>query len=443
MQDRSTEFILIVDDNSTNLSILSQALKQVGLKVRMAMDGLTAINIAQQHSPELILLDIQMPGIDGFETCTRLKADSSTQAIPIIFMTSLADTESKVKGLSLGAVDYISKPFEEQEVIARVNVHLQMRRLTKALEKKTQQLNEKNFYLEQTIYELKHTQSQLILAEKMSALGHMVAGVAHEINNPVNFIYGNLTHASEHIQYLFKLVDIYQQEYPNPSQKVQEVIANINLAYLSEDLPKILDSMHFGANRIRNIVLSLRTFSRLDEAEIKAVDIHESINSTLLILQHRLEDKTGGSHIEVIKDYGKIPLVTCYASHVNQVFLNILNNAVDALKEAQDHNGSFTPCIRISTEQVNSDFVKIIIADNGAGITPEVQQNIFNPFFTTKPVGRGSGLGLATSYQIIVQKHRGQLICVSEPLKGAEFIIQMPIELHRANETATISLNDS
>jgi two-component system NtrC family sensor kinase len=442
MHEQANEFILVVDDNSTNLSVLSHALKQVGLKVRMAMDGTTALNIAQQHSPELILLDVQMPGIDGFETCSRLKANPLTQSIPIIFTTALADAESKIKGLSLGAVDYIPKPFEEQEVIARVNIHLQLRQLTKDLEKKTQQLKEKNLHLEQAIEEVKRTQTQLILAERMSALGHMVAGIAHELNNPVSFIYGNLTHASEYIQDLFKVINIYQQEYPQLSSNSQKILAGIDLDFIAPDLAKLLDSMYMGAKRIRDIVLSLRTFSRLDEAEIKAIDIHESINSTLLLLQHRLQKPAKDNTINVIKEYAELPLVTCYGSHLNQVFLNILSNAIDALAESE-YNKSFEPFIRIRTELASSEFVKIIISDNGAGIAPDVQQNIFNPFFTTKPVGRGAGLGLAISYQIIVQKHRGQLICLSEPLKGAEFMIQIPIEIHRDDNLTTMSINGS
>ena len=420
-----TRFILIVDDNSTNLSILSQALKQVGLKVRMAMDGLSAINIAQQ-SPELILLDIQMPGIDGFETCARLKANPLTERIPIIFMTALNDTDSKVKGLSLGAVDYISKPFEEQEVVARVNVHLQLRHLTQALEEKTQQLNAKNLHLEETLYQLKSTQSQLIQSEKMSGLGQMVAGIAHEINNPIGFIFGNLTHAKEYVKNLLYLIQVYQLEYATPTPQIQKAIEEIDFDFLIVDLPKLLTSMQEGAERIRNIILSLRIFARLDEADTKAVDIHEGLDSSLLLLQHRLQEQKNRPAIAVKKEYGTIPLITCYASQMNQVFINIMNNAVDVLEEAKNHHSFFEPWIKISTQITDSNSVKIIIIDNGAGMTPEVQKNIFDPFFTTKPVGCGIGLGLSVSYQIVVKKHSGTINCVSSPLQGTEFTIEIP-----------------
>ncbi|MCL1464559.1 hybrid sensor histidine kinase/response regulator [Argonema galeatum] len=434
MNDRATGFILIVDDNSTNLSILSQALKQIGLKVRMAMDGTTAINIAQQQTPELILLDVMMPGIDGFETCTLLKANPSTQSIPVIFMTALADSESKVKGLSLGAVDYITKPFEEQEVIARVNIHLQLRHLTKALEDRSQQLDEKNLHIEQAMQELKRTQAQLILAEKMSGLGQIVAGIAHEINNPITFIYGNIAHANEYVQDLLNLIKIYQHEYPHLTEKLLKTTEDMDLDFLTTDIQKLFVSMQEGAKRIRQIVLSLRTFSRLDESEMKAIDIHEGIESSLLILQHRLKVKKGISDINVIKEYGKLPTITCYASQLNQVFFNILNNAIDSLEEAHNRDTSLAVCIRISTEQTCSKFVKIKIADNGVGMTQEVLPDIFNPFFTTKPVGSGTGLGLAISYQIVVEKHLGQLSCISAPFEGAEFIIEIPIKPLKSDE---------
>jgi signal transduction histidine kinase len=283
--------------------------------------------------------------------------------------------------------------------------------------------------LQQALHELQQTQAQLIQTEKMSGLGQLVAGVAHEINNPVNFIYGNLTHANTYAQDLLSLIQLYQQNYPNPSDEIQAYIEEIELEYLREDFPKILSSMKLGAERIRQIVLSLRNFSRLDEAQMKPVDIHEGIDSTLLILQNRLKEKSDRPAIEVIKEYGNLPLVECYAGQINQVFMNILSNGIDAL-EQRHRSSTFddrSPTIRIRTQVFNAPWIAVGIADNGVGMTEAVKSKIFDPFFTTKPVGKGTGLGLSISYQIVVDKHGGVLRCVSAPKQGTEFIIEIPV----------------
>jgi signal transduction histidine kinase len=277
----------------------------------------------------------------------------------------------------------------------------------------------------------------------MSSLGLMVAGIAHEINNPVSFVYGNIPPAREYIQDLLELLNLYQQYYPVPVPAIQEYIAAIDLDFLINDLPKLLASMKVGAERIRDIVGSLRTFSRLDEAEMKRVNIHEGLDTTLLILQHRLKEKPERPAIQVIKKYGTLPPVECYPGQLNQVFMNILANAIDALEskrvsselvETEKLTPDASPCIQIYTEVVeSSEFaqgsksVLIRIIDNGPGMTERVRLLLFDPFFTTKPVGQGTGLGLSISYQIIVAKHGGQLRCVSAPGQGTEFIIQIPI----------------
>ncbi|MGL4375098.1 MAG: PAS domain S-box protein, partial [Microcoleaceae cyanobacterium] len=287
--------------------------------------------------------------------------------------------------------------------------------------------------LEQTLQELKATQAQLIQSEKMSSLGQLVAGVAHEINNPVNFIYGNLTHINDYTQDILNLLELYAQEYPQVTPAIQEEIETIELDFIVEDLPKIISSMKIGADRIREIVLSLRTFSRLDEAEMKDVDIHEGLDSTLLILQNRIKAKPDRVVITVIKDYGNLPKVDCFPGQLNQVFMNLLSNAIDALeglidKQKENHQTPLTnPTIWIKTQVINQDQVEILITDNGAGIPQDVISRLFDPFFTTKPVGKGTGLGLAISHSIIVEKHRGQLICNSTLNQGAEFIINIPI----------------
>ena len=280
--------------------------------------------------------------------------------------------------------------------------------------------------LEKTLQELRRTQAQLIQIEKLSSIGQMVAGVAHEINNPVSFIYGNLRYASDYVQDLLSLLKLYQEYYGKHHPVVQAKIESINLDFLLKDLPKVLESMQVGAERVRQIILSLRNFSCSDRMLMESVDLHEGIDSTLLILQNRLKARYNRSSIEVIRDYGDLPSVECYAGQLNQVFMNLLSNAIDALEEVPDHFGRIT----ISTG-VNPDRSCIIIriADNGSGITPEVKAQLFDPFFTTKPIGKGTGLGLFISYQIVVEKHGGILKCESVLDKGTEFFIEIPLRV--------------
>ncbi|MEH1949516.1 MAG: PAS domain S-box protein [Nostoc sp.] len=319
--------------------------------------------------------------------------------------------------------------------------------------------------LEAALLELQQTQAQLIQTEKMSSLGQLVAGIAHEINNPVNFIYGNISHASEYTKDLLHLVELYQQSYYPPTPEIDRQINTIDLDFLRQDLPKILESMKMGAERIRQIVLSLRNFSRLDEDGTKAVDIHQGMDSTLLLLQNRLKAKPGHPEIQVIRDYGNLPPVVCHAGQMNQVFMNLLTNAIDVLEESYpagrrttswkqatrsvskscayvnshlslvnkteqrtNDQGQMTfPQIRIRS-LIQEDHVIIRIADNGPGMTEEVRKRIFDPFFTTKPVGKGTGMGLSISYQIIVQKHGGKIQCISAPGEGAEFVVMIPLK---------------
>ncbi len=283
----------------------------------------------------------------------------------------------------------------------------------------------------QALQALQQTQAQLIQTEKMSSLGQLVAGVAHEINNPINFIYGNLPHASTYIQDLLALVKLYDAKFGDRDPEIQQFRDDIDLDFLAHDLPPMLDSIQIGADRIREIVLSLRNFSRLDEAAMKRVDIHEGIDSTLLILQNRLKSSAGHPGIEVVKQYGKLPVVECYPGQLNQVFMNILSNAIDALEH---YNQQRSPqeihtnpaVITIYTKSTETS-VAICIGDNGPGIPAEIQTRLFDPFFTTKPIGKGTGLGLSISYQIVVDKHHGTLQCSSKPCKGTEFWIEIPV----------------
>jgi two-component system NtrC family sensor kinase len=286
--------------------------------------------------------------------------------------------------------------------------------------------------LEKILDDLQQTQSQLIQTEKIAGLGQLVAGVAHEINNPVNFISGNLHHASNYVHDLLNLLHLYQQDNPKPSLKIQKQKEVINLEYLIQDLPNVLSSMKIGAERISQIVLNLRNFSRREAKQMNAVDLHEGLDCTLLILKNRLKGEAGFTNIEVIKEYDELPLVECYAGQINQVFMNIISNAIDALNESNSQRSeseiiNHPSKILIRTE-LKQNHVTIRISDNGLGMSEEIKTRLFEPFFTTKPIGKGTGLGLSISSQIVLEKHNGSLQCESMPGKGTEFIIEIPIQ---------------
>ncbi|MDY6937968.1 MAG: response regulator [Cyanobacteriota bacterium] len=420
--------ILVVDDAIEHLEVASGVLEAAGYEVMAAQDGDRALQLAIERPPDLILIDVCLPGTDGFQTCQQLKIHPETFAIPVIFMTVPSDPESQIKGFDLGGVDYISKPFQKRELLARVKTHLQLRQWSRTLEN---HVAERTRELQAALDLLNRSQLQLVQSEKMSALGNLVAGVAHEINNPVGFIGCNLQPAEDYLRDLFGLIELYQEKYPHPDAEIAAEIDAIDLDYIRDDLPKLLASMKLGVERIRHISTSLRTFSRTDKEHKVPFDLHEGIDSTLLILKHRLQASDRRPAIELLKEYDRIPEIWCFPGQLNQVFMNLIANAIDALDEG-NAGRSFEEIaanpnrITIRTKAISKGAI-VEIEDNGVGMCEEVRQRIFEPGFTTKRVGKGTGLGMAIARQIVEEKHGGKIACYSELGKGTKFAIGLSL----------------
>lgn len=449
--------ILIIDDSPSNLKILISLLSETGYTVRAMPSGKLALQGIHLDYPDLILLDIEMPEMDGYQVCKSLKENEKTREIPVIFVSACEDVLDKIKAFEAGGADYITKPFHAEEVLVRVNNQLVLYQLKKAWKEKTeyqdQKLKEQNVLLQQmnqelakaneelsrNLSELQKAQLQVVQAEKMSTLGQLVGGVAHEINNPVSFLMGNIQPAKNYIESLFNLLDLYQEFLPNPGERIEAEIHNIELEFLREDLPILINSMSIGVDRIKNISTSLRTFSRMDYEYKVPFNLHEGIDSTLLILKSRLRGNSNRPDIEIIKNYGDLPEINCFPGQLNQVFMNLLANSIDALEErslgysfAEVANFKNQICIKTYydvaiSENSPSPQVVVKISDNGTGMTDEVKERFFEQGFTTKGVGKGTGLGMAIARQIVEEKHDGTILCDSELGKGTEFTILLPL----------------
>ncbi|MGB3238420.1 MAG: response regulator [Geitlerinemataceae cyanobacterium] len=614
--------ILIADDAPATLSLLAQILAGEGYAVRVATSGAMALRSIQSSLPDLILLDVRMPDINGYAICQRLKAQKVTRDIPVIFLSELRQTLDKIKAFQVGGVDYITKPFEPTEILARIEHHLERRRLQQQLREQNRQLREQNARLQlllsitkatseapdfdaalegvlaqvcqaidwscaeawigdrktnvlscsrgwyagsnfvchidpnrrnftlaaneglpgrvwssqkpewvedltqektnvcfhcsttsesilktalgvpilgnnnvlavliffsktqlpqddrllqlvsivaaqvsstierkqaevellrsqtqskaqtqqllKLLDDLQRAQSQLVEREKMSSLGTLMAGIAHEINNPVSFVYSNIAPAIQYATDLLELVGLYQSYYPNPVIPIRDKIERIRWDSVKTEFPKLLRAIREGANRISEIVLSLRVFSRHDRPQKEKADLHQGLESTLMLLQNRLKEPQNGKPIEVVRQYGEIPSIDCYPGQLNQVFMNLLNNAIDALEDKmKTANSNFLPRMSIVTsldrvppsvtQPQGECQVKIRIVDNGSGIPSQIQNHLFEPFFSTKSAGKRTGLGLAISYAIVVEQHRGLLTFRSQPGEGTEFIIELPV----------------
>lgn len=414
MSEQTPPSILIVDDVPANLHLLSGMLREHGYRVRPAPSGALALEAARHTPPDLVLLDINMPEMDGFEVCRRLKADPALQDIPVLFVSALGETEDKLRAFKKGGQDYITKPFQVEEVLARVRTHLSLRRARRTLE-------EQNRVLRETLEQLKKAQNQLIVSEKMAALGVLAAGVAHEINNPLNFVKTSCYGLEKDVRDLTSLVAFCREAMDeNQRAALAEFERQVDYPTLIREIPELLAHIFEGLWRAEDVVGCLRVFSRTDEALSCGIDPHEVLESVLVMLRNRYKNQ-----VRVDKEYGRLPLIRGNVGKLSQVLINILNNAIDAVENLDDPARRRITVATETLERDGKEYAVLRVSDAGPGIPPEIQQRIFDPFFTTKPVGRGTGLGLFICNNL-VQEHQGVIEVASTMGQGAVFSVFLP-----------------
>lgn len=415
----SPQVVLVVDDTPANLSLLSDILRSAGYKVRPAPSGRLALQSARTDPPDLILLDINMPEMNGFEVCRNIKDDERLKSIPVLFISALAETEDKVRAFQAGGVDYITKPFHTEEVLARVSTHLSIRHYQMALQ-------ERNEQLQNTLNELKDAQNRLIQSEKMASLGVLTAGIAHEINNPINFIKTGaqaLERDIADLKKLFEVIDRCTRSCTDPAMKnqISAVQSEIDYDELNREIPTLARNIVMGVTRTEEIVNSLKVYSRPDQQAMTPTQLDDLIESALLLMKHRFKDR-----VTIRREFADLPPVLAHAGRLMQVFGNIIGNAIDA---ATTGPTPYAATVDITTEQFEENgiaYAAVHISDNGPGIEEDVIGKIFDPFFTTKDVGAGVGLGLSISYGII-RDHNGRIDVNGNSGQGAVVSIVLPI----------------
>lgn len=450
--------VLVVDDEQDLELLINQKLRKKiradELQLTFARNGAEALQKFQaDRDIDVVLTDLNMPVMDGLTLMRNLQGMDAI--VGIVVISAYGDMSNIRGAMNSGAFDFLTKPidFPDLEITLDKTIrhvkHLK-ENFRLRLEKEEELMQSEAYAQEQAklaqlaLQELQHTQEQLIQSEKMSSLGQLVAGIAHEITNPVNFICGNLAHVNSYAQTLVQILELFQRHYPEPIPEIKDQVEFVNLDLLKQDMPKLLSSMQLGTDRIRQVLLSLRHFSYMNEMNINLVDVHESIDNALMVLHNSLKSKPYRKEIEVVKEYGEIPQIESYGSQLNQVVMNILMNAIDAIdssilssqavrQSTQALNSASSQQqeikrIHIQTALLDSGNIEIHIADNGKGIAETEQRELFDFHFTTKSIGKVSGLGLAISHQIVTQKHRGKLTCNSTLGEGSEFIIVLPVK---------------
>ncbi|MGB0564392.1 MAG: hybrid sensor histidine kinase/response regulator [Spirulinaceae cyanobacterium] len=436
--DRALVKVLLIDDQPIVAESIRRLLaSEPDIQLSYCHAPQQAIPQALEFKPTVILQDLVMPDVDGLMMVKFFRANPATHAVPIIVLSSQDESVIKAEAFATGANDYLVKVPDPIELIARLRYHstayanlIKRQAAEQSLAEANQRLEarvlQRTSELTEALDTLKRTQSQLVHDEKMTSLGQLMAGIAHEINNPVSFITGNVSPALDYAESLLKLVALYQREYPQPSEGIAAAIEELDIDFVREDFVQLLNSLKTGADRIRDLVLSLKSFSHMDRQGMQTADIHQGIENTLLILKSKLK----AAQVKVNRQYGDCPAVKCLPGQLNQVFMNILVNAIDAIEEKASRAATasdYQPEICIQTHTVDDRWFVISIRDNGPGVPDQVKEQLFDPFFTTKPIGKGTGLGLSISHQIVVERHQGQLEVSSNPQQGTTFLIQIPL----------------